>query len=59
MAETFLPALFGDDMTDDVPRCSFPIKKCGLGNPNPTERADTSWTASMVFCGHLILAIQG
>jgi hypothetical protein len=53
--------LFGDDITDDIPRriTCLPVKKCGLAIPNPTETADTNWTASMVIWGHLISAIRG
>jgi hypothetical protein len=48
--------LFGDDITDDIPRCivCLPVKKAGLAIPNPMETADTNWMASMVICGHLI-----
>jgi hypothetical protein len=59
--EKFLPALFGDDITNDVPQriACLPVKKAGLAIPNPTETADTNWTASTVICGNLILAIRG
>jgi hypothetical protein len=44
LQETFLPTLFGDDITDNIPRriACLPVKKCGLATPNPTETADTN-----------------
>ncbi len=61
LQETFLAALFGDNITDNILRriACLSVKKCGLAIPNPTETADTNWTASTVICGHLILAIRG
>jgi hypothetical protein len=57
----FLPALFGNDITNDIQRSitSLPIKKAGLAISNPTETADKNWTASTVICGNLIAVIRG
>jgi hypothetical protein len=59
--ERFLPALFGEDITDNVLRriTNLPAKKAGLAIPNPMETVDMKWTASTVICGHLITAIRG
>jgi hypothetical protein len=48
--EKFLPMLFGDDVTDDIPRLitCLPVKKYGLTIPNPTEMADNNWTQIII-----------
>jgi hypothetical protein len=57
----FLPALFGDEIANGLPGllAGLPVKKAGLAIPNPILSADSNWTASMVICGHLIVALQG
>jgi hypothetical protein len=55
----FLPALFRkESLTNSQGQLTcLPIKKAGLVIPNPMAMAGANWMASMVACGHLILAL--
>ena len=58
---TFLPALFGDDIPDNIPEklSILPVKKAGLALLDPVATAKSNWEASTVVCGHLVVAIRG
>ena len=62
IAESFLPALFGDQIEQGDYRRSLarlPVKFAGLAIPDPTESAKTNYEASTQTCSHLIAAIRG
>jgi hypothetical protein len=59
--QDFLLALFGDECVDDVlwQLACLPMKKAGLAIPNLMATVESNWMASMVICGHLVVAIRG
>jgi hypothetical protein len=48
LQKDFLPALFGDDLADNIlgQLVSLPVKKAGLAIQDPTMSVESNWTAS-------------
>jgi hypothetical protein len=60
--DTFLPALFDDDIVEEDPRrklAALPVKQAGLALPNPVQTASSNFQASSLVCSHLIAALKG
>jgi hypothetical protein len=59
---TFLPALFDDDIEEEDPRhklAALPVKQAGLALADPARTASSNFTASSLVVSHLLAALKG
>jgi hypothetical protein len=62
ISQSFLPALFGEDLDDDDYRrrlAALPVKHCGVALQDPTASAKPNYEASTLVNVHLLAALKG